>query len=322
MRTWVRVLFFAIAAIIVCGLIYARVFGPTDTFAQREEFIVQPGESVNDIAGALKAQGFVRSGIAFQLALIGKVTDRGIRPGGYEISHSMDTWTIAQTLGEPPYLAFVTFPQGARKEQMADILAEALFWTDEQKNEWLTIDTAATGTLSEGVYYPDTYLIPSDQAPAQVAARLRGRFTDVFAPYVQEAKEKGLDWSEVLTLASIVERESAKNDRALVAGILWNRLDDGMKLQADATLQYVTGHTGNWWPVAHSEDKYIDSPFNTYKYAGLPPHPIANPSPESVAAVLNPDKTDCIYYLHDEDHVIHCSVTYAGQQKNVLKYLK
>ncbi|KND50453.1 MAG: UPF0755 protein [Parcubacteria bacterium C7867-007] len=322
MPTWVRVLLISIGTIIVCGLLYAWLFGPTQPTAAREEFLVQPGETTEQVASNLKNKGYIRSSIAFRLALIGKVTDRGIRPGGYEIARSMDTLSLADTLTHPPYLRFVTFPQGARKEQIADILAEELFWTDAQKQEWIQVDTAASGTLAEGVYYPDTYLIPSDQAPAQIAARLRGRFTDVFAPYVQQAEEKGLEWSDVLTLASIVERESAKNDRHLVAGILWNRLNDGMKLQADATLQYVKGKSGNWWPVPKSEDKYLDSPFNTYKHVGLPPHPIANPSPESVAAVLNPDKTDCIYYLHDEDHVIHCSITYAGQKKNVQKYLK
>ncbi|HEV7121705.1 MAG TPA: endolytic transglycosylase MltG [Candidatus Paceibacterota bacterium] len=317
-----RAAFIAIALLVVSGLTYAHVFGPMNIYGQSTQFIVPEGDSASQVADMLQQQGFVRSGLAFQLALFGKVTSRGIRPGGYTISSSMDTWTIAQTLAQPPYLVFVTFPDGARKEQMADILADALFWTDAQKQEWLNVDTAATGTLPEGDYYPDTYLIPSDQSPAEVAARLRGRFTDVFAPYIAEAKEKGLDWNKVLTLASIVERESSKVDRPLVAGILWNRLDDGMKLQADATLQYIRGTEGDWWPTPHSADKYLKSPYNTYQHTGLPPYPIANPSPQSVAAVLDPENTDCIFYLHDANHQIHCSVTYAGQQHNVAKYLK
>ncbi|MDB5265677.1 MAG: Endolytic murein transglycosylase [Parcubacteria group bacterium] len=321
-RIGIRALLIVIALIVTSGLVYAHIFGPTNIYGQSTQFIIPEGDTVSQVADMLKAQGFVRSSVAFQIALIGKVSSRGIRPGGYEISSSMDTWTIAQTLAEPPYLVFVTFPQGSRKEQMADILANALFWTDAQKKEWLTVDTAATGTLPEGDYYPDTYLIPSDQSPADVAARLRGRFTDTFAPYIAETKKKGLDWNKVLTLASIVERESAINDRTLVAGILWNRLNDGMKLQADATLQYAKGTEGNWWPVPHSADKYIDSPYNTYEHTGLPPYPIANPSPASVAAVLDPQATNCIFYLHDNDHVIHCSATYAGQQHNVTKYLK
>ncbi len=234
----------------------------------------------------------------------------------------MDAWSLASVLADPPALAFVTFPQGLRKEQVGSILADALNWTEEQRKEWDTVATAPSPDLIEGVYYPDTYLIPSDQTPEQIAARMRGRFMDVFAPYAKEAQDQGLNWQKVLTLASIVDRESSKTDKALVAGILWNRLEDGMKLQADATLQYIKGTEGNWWPAPTSDDKYLDSDFNTYQNAGLPPHPIDSPGMDSVAAVLEPADTDCIYYLHDANHQIHCSLTYAGQKKNVDRYLR
>ncbi|MEO6536600.1 MAG: endolytic transglycosylase MltG, partial [Candidatus Paceibacterota bacterium] len=91
---------------------------------------------------------------------------------------------------------------------------------------------------------------------------------------------------------------------------------------ADATLQYIKGTEGNWWPTPLSADKYLKSPFNTYQHTGLPPHPINNPSLESIAAVLNPESTNCLFYLHDASHDIHCSVTYGGQKSNVNKYLK
>ena len=151
---------------------------------------------------------------------------------------------------------------------------------------------------------------------------MRGRFLDVYGPYLQEAQQKGKDWNDVLTLASIVDRESSKVDKPLVAGILLNRLDDGMKLQADATLQYIKGAEGNWWPAPTSADKYLESAFNTYQHTGLPPHPIDNPGLDSIEAVLNPTPTDCIYYLHDAKHQIHCSLTYAGQVQNVDRYLR
>lgn len=309
-----------IAVLIGSLLMYARLFGPVDGYGEPSQFIVRPDTSVSEVVTNLSETGMIRSSWALRVALA--AAHHPIRPGGYSIGTEMDAWTIAKVLTDPPAMAFVTFPPSIRKEQMGDILADALGWSDAEKKEWNTAATNPDPSFTEGVYYPDTYLIPNDQSPAQIAARLRGRFTDVFAPYAAEAQKQGIPWTKVLTLASIVDRESAKDDKALVAGILWNRLEDGMKLQADATLQYAKGAEGNWWPQPTSADKYIDSPFNTYQHTGLPPHPIDNPSLDSIAAVLHPVNTDCIFYLHDASHQIHCSLTYAGQVKNVDTYLR
>ena len=309
-----------LALLIGSLLLYSHLFGPADTYAEPSQFVVQPGTSLSDVVQNLSVTGMVRSAWALRIAL---ARESGhIRPGSYSLGKEMDAWTVAKVLTDPPDMAFVTFPPSIRKEQMGDILADALGWSDAEMKEWNTIATDPDPSFVEGVYYPDTYLIPSDQSPEQIAARLRGRFTDAFAPYAAEAQKEGIPWTKVLTLASIVDRESAKNDKALVAGILWNRLDNGMLLQADATLQYIKGKEGNWWPQPTSADKYLSSAFNTYQHVGLPPHPIDNPSMASIAAVLNPEQTDCLYYLHDASHEIHCSLTYAGQVQNVNTYLR
>jgi len=304
-------------------LLYARYFGPASpSSVPATEFIVPPDTEFDTVARELKLGGYIRSITAFRVAYGATGHLRDIREGGYRISPSMDAWTIADKLSEPPYLAWVTFPPGLRKEQIADLLAKKLDWTPEEKETWITVDTAPTPQQSEGVYFGDTYLIPYDQPPAQVAARIRTRFEEKFAPYAAELAEKNVTWSEALIMASLIEREAAKNDKALVSGILWNRINDGMRLQVDATLQYVRGTEGNWWPAPRPEDKQLDSPFNTYKYAGLPPHPIASPSVESIEAALNPEDTACLYYLHDPDGVIHCSANYAGHVSNVNRYLR
>lgn len=310
-----------IALLIGSLLLYSHFFGPVDADAQPSQFVVKPDATPMDVIENLSATGMVRSAWALRIALAADVS-APIRAGSYSIGKEMDAWTVAKVLTEPPDMAFVTFPPDIRKEQMGDILAAALGWSAAQKADWDTVATNPDPSFVEGVYYPDTYLIPSDQSPEQIAARLRGRFTDVFAPYAAEAQKEGIPWTEVLTLASIVDRESAMNDKALVAGILWNRLNVGMKLQADATLQYIEGKEGDWWPTPTSSDKYLASAFNTYQHAGLPPHPIDNPSMASVEAVLHPDQTDCLYYLHDNNHQIHCSLTYAGQVENVNTYLR
>ncbi|HYF29090.1 MAG TPA: endolytic transglycosylase MltG [Candidatus Paceibacterota bacterium] len=309
-----------ILVIVLLLLAYSAMFGPVAKYDEPEEFIVNPDTPIEEVAAGLKELNFIKSELAFRLAYAATGHD-DILEGGYRISRSQDAWTIAEAFARPPYLSWVIVPPGMRKEQIGELLQRKLGWSEEQLAEWGR-QTAVYETLREGVYYGDTYLIASDQPIGQVANRLRGRFEEVFAPYADEAAKKGLSWNEVITMASLVERESAKNDKALVAGILWNRIDIGMALQVDATLQYIRGRSGLWWPTPMSDDKFIDSPFNTYKYPGLPPHAIANPSLDSIKAVLDPEETNCIYYLHDNDGQIHCSASYAGQLRNVDRYLR
>ncbi len=324
---WPRTLLVAGAVLIVLligfGLLYARYFGPVDKYAGQQQFIVNPDDSFDTVASELKEQHFIRSTWALRIAYARAGNLGAMREGGYELSASMDVWSLADALASPPYLAWVTFPTGLRKEQIADVLARKLGWTDAQKQEFITVDTAPSASLTEGVYYGDTYLIPSDQSPAQVAARLRDRFSTVFAPYGAEAVKEGIPWTDVLTIASLIQREAGPaSDMPLISGIIWNRLHQHMPLAIDATLQYIRGKEGLWWPAPTSADKYLVSPFNTYKHVGLPPHPIANPSLVAIDAALHPQKTSCIFYLHDPNGQIHCSVTYAGQVANVNKYLK
>lgn len=304
-------------------LLYARYFGPVSAVAvPSTEFIVEPDAELDAVTRELKEGGYIKSMTAFRIAYAKSGGMHDIREGGYVISPSMDTWTIAELFSRPPYLAWITFPPGWRKEQIADYLAKELNWTEEEKHDFIFVATAQTQEQVEGVYFGDTYLIPSDQAPAQVAARLRARFQEVFAEYAPLLGEKNITWSEAIIMASLIEREAAKNDKHLVSGILWNRINDGMRLQVDATLQYFRGEEGNWWPKPDADDKTFDSPFNTYRYPGLPPHAIANPSIESIEAALNPEDTSCLFYLHDTDGQIHCSPTYTGHRANVEKYLR
>lgn len=311
---------YAVVALVFLGVLYSALFGPPGSYAKAETFVVSPGTSTAEVARELKAQGYVKSRWAAQLVLASKSGDEGVRPGGYDVGKYMDLWTLSEIFTEPPHLVFITIPESLRKEEIGDILADELHWDDEQKAEWDRV-TTVDADLTEGVYYADTYLIPGDQPPAAIAARLRGRFADVFAAYADQAREKGMDWNTVLTLASLVDKEAGPNDKELVAGILWNRVKRGMPLQVDATLQYIRGNEDDWWPTPRSADKYIDSPFNTYKYGGLPPHPINNPRESAVEAALNPTPTDCLFYIHSNQQ-IYCSVTYAGQKANVDRYLR
>lgn len=308
-----------ILVIVLLSLAYAGLFGPAGRSVELEEFLVEPDESLAEVAEALSARGFARNTFGVSIAYARMKGSIETQPGGYELSTSMDAWTVAKILSGPPKLAWVRVPEGYRKEQVENLLARTLGWTEEERQRW----EAETAKEKEGVYFPDIYLIPSDQDPAEVAVRLRERFAHETAVLKVEAEEKGEDWEEVLVVASLIERESnGKDDRELISGIIENRLEDGMPLGIDATLQYIRGKEGEWWPTPQSEDKYLESPYNTYFRAGLPPAPIANPGLASIDAALHPKETACLYYLHDYDGTIHCATTYRAHVANVDRYLR
>jgi UPF0755 protein len=285
-----------------------------------DQFVVSLNTTSEDIATSLTDKEYLSDASIFT-TLLGAKT---IAPGAYKISKGWTPTQLLQVLQGKPYMKWVVIPPGLRKEEIAALLAPALGWTTKQKNEWITKDTTTKPEYVEGVYAPDTYLIPVGETPVNVTTRLIAKFNEGFAPYLPEFTAKNIKWTSALTLASIVQREAASvADMPLIAGILWNRLDQNMMLGVDATIQYIRGNTGlGWWAPITVADKKIDSPFNTYEHTGLSPQPISNPSLDAIDAVLNPTPTDCLYYLHDSNRITHCATTYAEHQANIVKYLK
>lgn len=312
-----------IAAVIILGILYTLFLRAPALRAEKENFIISQSSSPSAVLDKLAVNGFLRSrdGFNFMLRLRGV---GAIAPGGYVIAKSLNAWQLAGVFASSPRMKWVTIPEGLRKEEIVVILQKALGWSDEATWHWLTVDTAADADHSEGVYFPDTYLIPIDEVPADVAARLRAKFEEVFASYAKDALKQNIKWTTALKLASLVQREAAgKDDMPLIAGILWNRLEQNMNLGVDATVQYARGDTGRgWWAPITAADKKIDSPYNTYKHQGLTPHPIDNPGLYAIRAAVDPAKTSCLYYLHDSSGVIHCAKTYEEHQANINKYLR
>jgi len=313
------------AGILIAAIFtYLFLFGAPEKRVSTEEFIVNLNTADNQaVIKNLKSKGFIKHSWALNF-VFGFRNEQKIQPGGYEISKSMSPWKIAEILSQKPHLVWVIIPEGLRKEEISDILAKDLGWSADAKQKWITDYTAMKYDYFEGVYFPDTYLIPVDEQPLDVATRLQAKFQEEFAPYAAQALKQNIKWDTALKIASIIQREAGgKTDMPIIAGVLWNRLTIGMKLGIDATIQYARGNTGNgWWAPISVADKKIDSPYNTYLYAGLPPHPICNPGIEAIAAVLSPAKTDCLYYLHDSSRVIHCAKTYEEHLANIQKYLK
>lgn len=314
-------LFIGISLFLTSQLLFSA---PQPKLEKVELFTIALKTDEPEIIDKLLNQGLIKNSWAFNLALTIKGKHNTIEPGGYYLSKGMNAWQLIDRLALGPELKWVVIPEGLRKEEIGEILAETFSWSQQDIDDWNEKHTRAKYDYVEGVYFPDTYLIPTAEKNFEVVQRFIDRFNEKFAPYFDEFTKADVMWTTGLRLASVIQREAAgKADMPLIAGILWNRLDKDMKLEVDATVQYARGKTDSgWWAPIRLEDKDIDSPYNTYMYKGIPPHPIANPGLDATEAVLNPAETDCLYYLHDPNKQIHCAKTYEEHKENIEKYLK
>jgi UPF0755 protein len=269
--------------------------------------------------------GYVRNQWSLPIARVMTLRFGEIKPGGYKISKAMNTREIVSILTAEPQLKWITIPEGLRKEEIGERLAKELYWSEEELDKWNTTYTAMEYDYREGVYFPDTYLIPVEENGLSTAKRMLIRFNERFEGYPEKFTAKNVLWTTGLKVASIIQREAAgKGDMALISGVIWNRLLNDQALEIDATVQYARGKTDKgWWaPIRASDIDTIDSAYNTYKYSGLPPTPISNPGIDAIEAALNPEETDCFYYIHDNDRQIHCAVTLEEHEENIDKYLR
>lgn len=269
--------------------------------------------------------GYVRNHWSLPIARVMTFRFGEIEPGGYKISKAMNTRKLITILTSEPQLKWITIPEGLRKEEIGERLAKELHWSDIDLKKWNTTYTTMEYDYREGVYFPDTYLIPVDENGLSTAKRMIIRFNERFEGYPEKFAEKDVLWTTGLKVASIIQREAAgKEDMALISGVIWNRLLNDQPLEIDATVQYARGNIGSgWWaPIKASDIDNIDSLYNTYKNTGLPPTPISNPGIDAIEAALNPEETECFYYLHDNDRQIHCAPTLEKHEENIEKYLK
>jgi uncharacterized YceG family protein len=202
---------------------------------------------------------------------------------------------------------------GERREQVVANFGDILKWSDEERILFTEYIQATEPYLEDGTFYPGRYVVPSDASPELVADLLHERFVnEVIDRYTPEV-EAQVPLKDALIIASLLEREAYDfTDMRYISGVIWNRLFIDMPLQLDATLQYARGGVANaWWPRVVPNDKFIESPYNTYENTGLPPAPIANPSVESIMAALNPRVTPCMFYFHDMDGKFFCTETYG-----------
>lgn len=212
---------------------------------------------------------------------------------------------------------------GERKEEIANHFGKILDWSAADKARFMDIIATTTPKMSEGTFFPSTYVVARGATPEVVAPLVSARFkNEVVARYKPDI-EALVPLKDALVIASLLEREAYDfEDMRLISGVIWNRLFIDMNLQIDATLQYAKANEGaaSWWPVPTPADKNIRSEFNTYKNDGLPPAPIANPSLDAILAALNPRNTNCLFYFHDAHGGFHCTATYEEHVASLKEY--
>lgn len=278
-------------------------------------FVVKKGSGLKEIASSLETVGLIKNRVIFFLyARLNKLEEK-IQAGDFRLSSSMNAQEIAQNLTHGTLDVWITIPEGKRGTEIAEILKEKIPTYDPS---WSLILIR-----NEGYLFPDTYLIPKDASINSIITQMKNNFEQKYK--LLDVSSTKLNKDEIVTLASIIEREArTEKDRPIVAGILLNRLENEMRLELCSTVQYALGYYSlqkTWWKNGLTfEDLKITSPYNTYRNDGLPPTPIANPGIAALAAVINPTKSNYLYWLSDATGQIHYSKTLQEHNQNIEKY--
>jgi len=283
---------------------------------------VPPGSTAADIGALLQSRGLVRSALAFRVAADQAGVGSSLAAGDYDLSRSMSTSEIVEVLakGQVRRGLVATIPEGWRAEQIADRLESVGFAARDEFLQAVASPPSVPGaellgspppTRLEGYLFPETYEVPQRVAGSHAAELMVRMFGQRVGDQLRTASPPNgkLTPRDLLTLASIVEREAkVSSERPTIASVYLNRLAQSLPLQADPTVQYaVATRDGpaaaayNYWRPLQPADLAVDSPYNTYLYPGLPPGPICNPGAASIKAVLEPAKTDYLYFVAKTD---------------------
>src|SRR6266498_3583765 len=282
---------------------------PLDGSGAEQSFTIEIGEAVGSVANHLESVGLIRDAEAFRSYLIYSGLDTSIQAGDYQLSTAMSAMDIARQLQDatPEEVTFVVLP-GWRLEEIADSLPTSglTVTSDEFLNATKTppheYDFLAGASSIEGFVYPDSYIFSRKiSVDEMIHDILRNFSTHLTLDLKNGFERQGLTVYQAVTLASMVEREAVhEEEQPLIASVYLNRLKIGMKLDADPTVQYAIGYNflqQSWWTNPLSLlDLEVNSIYNTYKYPGLPPTPIANPSLGALRAVAAPAETNYLYF--------------------------
>ena len=295
---------------------YLQERKPPSSIETKEFRIIEinKGDSLLTIAEKLKNAGVIRNAWVFALEALRTGAYKKFKAGEYALFPYQSVEEILKILSEGKvYLRKVVVPEGATIWQIAEILEKQKICRKEEflslaENEEFVKSLGIPSKTAEGFLFPDTYYFAKNTPPERVIKVMVNNFWEHWKKYEKVAEEKGLSLKEVITLASIVEKEALfSKEKPLIAAVYWNRLKIGMPLQADPTINYAIKK----FRRLYYKDYYrVKSPYNTYLNKGLPPTPISNPGEKSIEAVLFPAKVSYLYFVARPNGTHYFSRTY------------
>jgi UPF0755 protein len=304
-----------LSVLVLLAVLYGTLYRAPSNFPVLTPVSVPEGLSLSEAASLLEEENVIRSSFALRTLVVLAGGEKSITAGDYIFNARRGLFRVARALvtgdfGLEPIR--VTIPEGATIRDIGSILSSKVASFDRE--EFLVL---AEG--KEGYLFPDTYIFYSTTKAADAILLMERTFGRRIAGVRADIIRFGRPLEEVIIMASLLEKEAPLYEtRRTIAGILWKRLDEGFPLQVDATFLYINGK--NTFELTR-DDLEIDSPYNTYRYVGLPQGPIANPGLDAVLAAISPIETDYYYYLSDKDGVTHFSKTFEEHKEKKQKYL-
>jgi UPF0755 protein len=332
-----------LAAVILGVYFFTKVNKAVSSESVPVSFTVQRGASTKQIANQLREEKVI--GNTYVFLLYAKMTGAApkFQAGNYVLNRNMSIADIVDVITAGKVIRDerkVTIVEGWSNRQIAEYLESRKIFTQTEFAEALKKNIAfefydlARGYSYEGFLFPDTYQISRNGTAEELVKKMVMNFeAKVDDSLLKQMQEKNLSLKDVITLASIIEKEVGRNkevitaedremmqkERELVASVFYNRLKIGMPLESDATVNYVTGKSDRRATIA---DTKIKSPYNTYQTKGLPPGPIGNPGLGSIKAAINPAISDYYYFLHDPEGVAYFGKTLSEHNQNRAKHLE
>ena len=318
--------------LLVVGYIYIQI-GPYNKNSKKDILVEIPnGATLTKVSSILEENKLIKNKVLFKVVSKFKEDNNGVKAGKYLLSQKYSNSEILDVLisGKTYNDGIkITIPEGSTYKEVikyltnkkigkAEVYEELINNPKEFYDKYKFLDEKDITTL-EGFLYPDTYYFEKDMSEKDVISAMLKRFSEVYTPELKEKQKKmGLTLQQVINMASIIEKEAVKDvDRPKIAGVFYNRLEIGMPLQSDATIQYIFDERKH---IVSYSDLKIDSPYNSYLNKGLPPTPISNPGIKSIEAALEPEDNDYLYFVATVDGGNNYSKTYDEHLKYVKEY--